>query len=136
MASSGPTRRDELLQRQPSEKDSTLAKALAPEEIRRGDYVTPLEEIAEWPSFFWCVDSTLLPCDKPVRIRFKPSCGGVPLRVMDVCLPFVLVKLPRGDRRTLDVRKCQVARLGESYARAAWKAFKNAKPVGALLSRL
>lgn len=109
---------------QPSHADSTLAKALAPEEIRPGDYVTLLDEIAELPSFFWCADAATLPYDEPVRIRFRPQGGGVPLKVQSVCLPFVLVKHPRGEWRTLDVRTCRLARLHRSYARSAWKAHK------------
>jgi hypothetical protein len=88
--------------------------------------VTLLDEIAELPSFLWCADAALLPLDAPVRIRILPSCGGVPLRVRRVCLPYVLVKHPCGQGRTLDVRKCRLARLEKRYARAAWKTYKSA----------
>jgi hypothetical protein len=125
MASSRPNSSDELLGRQPSKRGSTLAKALAPEEIRRGDFV---EEIVELPSCFWCADSALLPHDEPVRIRFVPSCGGIPLRVARVCLPFVLVKHPCGRICTLDIRR--VARLAKRYARRAWKEYKKTKRSG------
>ena len=50
---------------------ATLAKALAPEEIRSGDFVTPLYVIAEVPSYWWCAESWNQPLDEPVRIRFK-----------------------------------------------------------------
>jgi hypothetical protein len=129
MASSGPTECDELLEQQSSKKSSTLAKPLAPEEIRCGDYVTPLEEIAEWPSFFWCDELYQQSREQPIRIRMRPSWGGVPLRVVQVCLPFVLVKQPCGSGRTLDVRKVRIARLAKRYARAAWKSFKKSGQV-------
>ncbi len=103
---------------------ATLAKALAPEDVRPGDYVTPLVEVAEVPSFYWDADATTLPRDEPVRIRFVPAGGGVPLRVKGVCLPFVLVKYPCGRREALDVRRCRLARLDRHYAAAAWKAYK------------
>ena len=32
----------------------TLSKTLAPEDLRRGLYVTLLNEVHEIPSFFWC----------------------------------------------------------------------------------
>jgi hypothetical protein len=105
-----------------------LAKALAPEEIRSGDYVTPLDEIAELPSFLWCADATIVPHDQPVRIRFTSPSGGVPLKVKSVCLPFVLVRHPQGERRMLDVRKCRLARLDRTHARAAWKAIRQQRP--------
>jgi hypothetical protein len=106
-----------------------LAKALAPEEIRKGQFVTPLDDIAELPSFFWCADAALLPHDQLVRIRFCSSRAGVPLKVKRLCLPFVLVKPPRGKRFALDVRKCRLARLGSEYAQQAWRAYKKSAPV-------
>jgi len=106
--------------------EATLAKALAPEEIRRGDFVTPLHHIAEVPSFFWFTESWTLPVDQPVRIRYTSQSDGLPLKVKSLCLPFVLVKMASGERRTLDVRTCQLARLDRGYAKRAWKSYKKA----------
>jgi hypothetical protein len=103
---------------------STLAKALAPEDICAGDFVAILHVVAELPSFLWCADPSTWPAREPVRIQFVPEAGGVPLRVKSVCLPFVLVKLPFGDEKSLDVRRCQLARLDRAYAKRAWKAHK------------
>jgi hypothetical protein len=107
---------------------STLARTLAPEEIRRGDFVTLLSVTYEVPSYFWDADAVTLPRDEPVRIRCMAERSGVPLKVRGVCLPFVLVKEPRGERSTLDVRKCRLAKLDPSYAADAWKAYKKARP--------
>ena len=104
--------------------EATLAKVLAPEEVRTGDFVTPLFVIAEVPSFWWQGEEWNLPHDQPVRIRLTPTCGGVPLKVNSVCLPFVLAKSPAGDRSTLDLRNCQLARLDRLHAKLAWKAYK------------
>jgi hypothetical protein len=109
---------------QPSEDGSTLARALAPEDVRSGDYVALLYEIYDYPSFYWCADSTLLPPDQPVRIRVAPGDESIPLKVKSVCLPFVLVTMPSRGKRTLDLRKCRLARLDKKYAAAAWKAYK------------
>jgi hypothetical protein len=119
MATSGQTDRIHTRAAQ-----ATLAKALAPEEVRLGDFVTPLFVIAEVPSYWWCADDWSLPRGEPVRIRFMPPCDGVPLKVKSVCLPFVLVKTPAGEQSTLDMRKCQLARLDKSHAKRAWKAYK------------
>jgi hypothetical protein len=107
-----------------SAAEATLAKALAPEDIRPGDFVTPLFMIAEVPSYWWWGESWNLPHDQPVRIRFTSNCDGMPLRVKSVCLPFVLAKTPAGEQGTLDLRKCQLARLDQSHAKRAWKAYK------------
>ena len=114
---------------QPSPKSSTLAKTLAPEEVRPGEFVTLLREYAEVPSFYWCRDNTLLAPEEPVRIRLIPTTCGEPLKVKAVCLPFVLVKHPSGAERSLDLRKCRVARLANRYASVAWKAYKKVKPL-------
>lgn len=104
--------------------EATLAKALAPEDIRPGDFVTPLFVVTEMPSYWWNGGAWDLPYDQPVRIRLTCNCDGMPARVKSICLPFVLTKSPSGDESTLDLRKCQLARLDQRYARLAWKAYK------------
>src|SRR5215210_4704821 len=104
--------------------NATLAKALAPEDIRPGDFVTPLFTITELPSFWWSGESWNLPHDQPVRIRLTYNCDGMPVRVKSVCLPFVLTKSPAGEQSTIDLRKCHVARLDRVYAKRAWKAYR------------
>lgn len=103
---------------------ATLAKALAPEDVRPGDFVTPLHVIAEVPSYYWCDDCWTLPRDELVRIRYTPTGSGLPLKVKSVCLPFVLAKHAFGERITIDLRQCQLARLNRRYAKRAWKAYK------------
>ena len=105
--------------------DTTLAKALAPEEVYAGDYVALLHEIYELPSFLWCGDSTLSPREELVRIQVVPEEGGMPLKVQSVCLPYVLVKNPKGQRQMLDIRRLKLARLDRKFAKVAWKANRN-----------
>jgi hypothetical protein len=107
-----------------SAAEATLAKSLAPEEIRRGDFVTPLHVVAEMPSWFWFCETWTLPVDEPVRVRFMASNGGQPTKVMSICLPFVLVRTPTGERQALDIRRVQLARLNPRYAKRTWKAQK------------
>lgn len=104
--------------------DTTLAKALAPEDIHPGDYVGLLYVVYELPSFLWCTDATISPREELVRIQFVPEHGGVPLKVISVCLPYVLVKRPRGQQQTLDVRRSKLARLDANFAKIAWKALR------------
>jgi len=104
--------------------ETTLAKALAPEEIRPGDFVSRLYEVFEFPTFLWCCDSMLTPRDQPVRMRFVPFREPLPLKVKAVCLPFVLTAKPDGKQLTLDVRSSRLARLDPRYARVAWDAYR------------
>jgi hypothetical protein len=102
----------------------SLAKALAPEEIRVGDFVSPLHVFYDFPSFFWCSDSAIQRREETVRICYLPESGGVPLKVKSLCLPFVLVKKADGTQQTLDIRKVRLARLDTKFAKAAWKKCK------------
>jgi hypothetical protein len=99
----------------------SLAKPLAPEEIRIGDFVSPLHVFYDFPSFLWCGDSAIQRREETVRICYLPESGGVPLKVKSVCLPFVLVKKADGTQQTLDIRKVRLARLNLRFAKAAWK---------------
>jgi len=112
--------------REPGSTDVTMAKVLAPEDVRAGDYVALLQVVEEIWSFFWC-GGIGMSRDEPVRVPFIPENGGVPLRVCSVCLPFILVKAPTGDFRYLDVRQHRLARLNRAHARAAWKASKKSR---------
>src|SRR5436305_1985225 len=101
--------------------DTALARPLAPEDLRRGDFVGILHEVMELPSWFWSCDSHVLPPHEPVRVTYRSDHGGTPLKVKALCLPFVFVKLPSGQHRTLDVRQHQLVRLDGRYARIVWK---------------
>lgn len=109
---------------QPNDTRSTLARFLAPEDVRPGDFVALLDEMHELPSFWWCLDSALQAGDRLVRLRMLPTNESLPLRVKSICLPFVLTKEPSGQSRTLDLRRCHIARLDRTFATTAWKAYK------------
>lgn len=104
--------------------EPTLAKPLAPEDVRAGDFVAILDWMFEAPSFFWC-DSSQWQQEDVVRFRFLPHRELLgPLRVESACLPFLLVESPCGDCRTLDLRQVRLARLDRQYGRRAWKKLK------------
>lgn len=109
---------------QTSTHDASLARPLAAEDLRCGDFVSILHEVVEYPSFFWSCDPELWPPGEPVRMRLRPSDGGTPLKVKAICLPFVFVKSPCGKHRTLDVRQQHLVRLSREYARRVWDAMR------------
>lgn len=67
------------------------------------------------------------PGDSLSRQR-EPTARQVPLKVRAICLPFVFVKLPSGEFKTIDVRLVKLARVKRKYARMVWKAHKPPTP--------
>jgi hypothetical protein len=105
-----------------TETHCELAKTLAAEDVRRGDFVSILYEIVELPSYYWwCSDTWALPPEQPVRLKWRTTDCGLPLKVKAVCLPFVFVKKPCGQHRTLDMRHHALVRLTPQYGRTVWK---------------
>ncbi len=100
---------------------ATTAATVAPEDLRRGDYIAVLSEIVEVPSFFWS-DSLSAARSELVRLRRLPTEDRVPLKVKAICLPFLFVKPPVGPHQTLDVRLVSLVRLEKRYAKHVWKA--------------
>ena len=101
-------------------ENTTVAASVAPEDLKIGDFVAVLNEVIEYPSFFW-FDLDATNRDELVRIRYIPSGSGMPLKVKAICLPFVFVKPPIGQSETVDIRKVQLVRLNERYGKTVWK---------------
>lgn len=101
----------------------TLARALAPEEIRPGSYVAVLHYVCQWLPCA-SLEDPLQRRTEPFRIAFVPFKRPVPLKVIDVCVPFVLVKRPDRTERVIDVRRYRLAGLDTRFARRARKALR------------
>jgi hypothetical protein len=106
--------------------DTVLARVVAPEDLCADDFVAVLNEVIEFPSYLWHCDSFVLPPQEPVRVQRQAPDNGLPLRIVDVCLPFVFVKRPSGQHETLDLRRCQFVKLNRGYAKRVWKALARA----------
>jgi hypothetical protein len=102
---------------------SSIAAMVAPEDLRRGDFVAVLSEIVELPSFLW---TETIPSGRSelVRVRRLPTEDRAPLKVKAICLPFIFVKLPSGQFQTIDVRLANLVRLEKRYAKAVWKTLR------------
>ncbi len=100
---------------------TNVAARIVGEDIKRGDYVSVLNEIFELPSFLWCCTSSTLPPDEPVRSRYMSREAGQPFKVIVVCLPFVYARRPLGKLHTFDTRRHQLVRLDSESGRSVWK---------------
>lgn len=108
------------------DRNATLAKPLAPEDVRPGDYVAVLDEEYECPASCWYLDPPEHG-ETVIRLRLRHREPSAPLRVMDACLPFVYVKPPKGEGQTLDLRAVRLARLDRDYAERVCEAIQPKK---------
>jgi hypothetical protein len=99
---------------------ASLAASVAPEDLSCGEFVAVLNELFEFPSYLW-FDSVPGERSQLVRLWHIPAVSGLPLKVKAICLPFVFVKSPIGQCETIDVRRAQLVRLNEGYAKRVWK---------------
>lgn len=109
--------------------DTTITRAIrsiGPEDLREDDYVAITATTVEYIAF-WC-DEPWQPSPPVRRARITPETSGVPYRVVRVCVPFVLVRDPKGRHHTLDVRRHELAKLDESYAKKAFKCLERGGP--------
>lgn len=97
---------------------------LAPEDIARGDFVTILAQLSEYPTFHWCPDLGSQSPDELIRIWWHIRPDHEIHKVVAICLPLLLVKNSAGEYSQLDVRQYQLARLARGYARLVWKKTK------------
>lgn len=105
----------------PHDDPTTLAKTLAPEDVRRGDYVAVLDTEYEFPKIVWQCDSGAWGESQVIRVRLRPREGEPLLRVYEVCVPFVFVEPPNGAPSTIDLRSSRIARLDPDCAVRVWK---------------
>ena len=91
-----------------TDSNNLTARCLAPEDIQRGMYVSTIKDIDRH------VNTT------PMPITWLPDDEVAPMRVLQVCLPFVLVKAVDGNQRTLDVRRYRLAQLSDQFGREAF----------------
>lgn len=103
---------------------TSVAAIVAPEDLRRGDFVAALSVIVELPSFLWAETLSSDRCEL-VRLRRLPTEGRVPMKVKAICLPFVFVKLPCGAFQTIDIRLTSLVRLDQCYAKTVWKTLQS-----------
>ena len=107
-------------------RDTHISRALAPEDIRPGDYIAPLHVVVEHMRLPWECSSAST-ANELVRTLQLPG-GTTPVLVQAVCLPFVLVQTAKGRHCTLDVRRYRLARVSETFGRHVFAQFAAEKP--------
>ena len=101
------------------------ARAVAPEDLKRGVYVALLSMVVEESPLIMAGDWA---ASRPELARFAylPSTAA-PMRVSAVSLPYVLVEMADGEHWTLDVRRYRLAMLPARYGRLAFGKLRGKK---------
>lgn len=105
--------------------DSQAVRRLAPEDIKPGQFVTIHKRTGE--VFYMasaCESAFVEPSVKVLRFGYTPEHSGLPFRVKEVCLPFVLASNPEGQFVTLDTRKMELVALSDGYGKEAFKSLR------------
>ena len=99
--------------------DAGMARALAPEDLRAGDYVYVLGELLE---VLPCIlDREAWKAPETVKLMVLPYSGKEPMKIVEVCLPVLLVKDKSGKCETIDARLFRFARLPVRFGRKVFK---------------
>lgn len=98
--------------------ESNIARNLAPEDIIPGIYVSVMHVVYQHVS--WFCDPEPWKKGEPATSLLLPDNGGRPLKVVEVCLPFVLVETAAGKHKTLDVRQYRLAKVSDRYGDAVF----------------
>ena len=98
-------------------REMILARSLAPEDILVGHFVMILQDQHQ----FLMGKCTPLGDTEysTLEIRMRPDETALPGKVVEVCLPFVVVQNHEEKTSVLDIRSNQLARVSESFGLAA-----------------
>lgn len=97
-----------------------ISRPLAPEDVQPEQYVFVFHIVEELLPF-WCLDENNWKKIEPLHFVLMPGREVAPLRVVEVCVPFVLVEQPDGNHRTLDLRRHRLARVSDRFGQRAFK---------------
>ena len=99
--------------------DAGLARAVAAEDLRAGDYIYVLGELLE---VLTCLlDREAWKAPETVKLMVLPHSGKEVMKIVEVCLPVLLVKDKSGKCETMDARLFRFARLPDRFGRKVFK---------------
>ncbi len=103
------------------------SRTVSPEDLAVGDYIAITRYVIEAPSFFWCCDETIRQREELAQIWLMPKDIQPPMKVLEVCLPFVLTKTVDRRHKLLDLRMLQLVRVDPRYGRKVRKLVRKNK---------
>jgi len=100
-------------------KENTLARSLAPEDIKAGTYVMVLH--SQHQIIMGKCSAIGEPEVVVVPVVMRPFWTELPAKVLAVSLPYVVVERPETKTEIIDTRCDRLARVPKSFAKAAIK---------------
>ncbi|MEX2216912.1 MAG: hypothetical protein WD768_22555 [Phycisphaeraceae bacterium] len=95
------------------------SRVIGPEDVKTDQFVTITHVMYELlPDECTSIPQRVI---DPLRVTLMCPCAGRPMKVVEVCLPFVLVKDPAGTHLTIDLRRYQIALLSNTFGRKAFR---------------
>lgn len=94
-----------------------MARSLAPEDILPGTYIMVLREQRELLHPVNPNEGDVSP--KVTRVSMRPSETLLPRMVVEVALPFVVVRNAQRSTEVLDIRGLELARVSKRFAKLA-----------------
>lgn len=104
----------------------TVARTLAPEDIAEGMYIAVLHEHESVIPMYLADNLFDVENLKPYHWRTIPE-KVRPMKVVGVCVPYVLAETTSGKSRLLDIRKTSLAGLSDQFGKVAFKRLRPKK---------
>lgn len=105
--------------------ERSISKLLAPEDIQRGMFVSILNVVIEHLPCSLFGEESRKPLELQRLLWLPDDDDELPLKIIEVCLPFVLVADPKEKIRTLDVRRYRLAQLSDDYGRKVFSLLRS-----------
>lgn len=90
-------------------------KQVGAEDLEVGEYITPVFEKHQFPSYLWDGDSTS--ASTPIEVTVRPKNAGIPYKIIEICVPFILGKCPKGKLQRFDLRGMDIGKVSRKYAK-------------------
>jgi hypothetical protein len=105
------------------DKEISIVRAVAPEDITPGTYVVELRRVTEMINY--CGLFGMSESEGPLRTSIEaiPDSGPRIMRVEAVAVPLVLIRRPNGRSFVLDLRRSKLGVVPAPFAEAVFKAF-------------
>ena len=93
---------------------ASACRAIHPEDLLAGDYVTVLQQTYQVATYAWCgIDTHQFPPNEPIEISLRGYFEA--LKVEDICFPFLLCTNNEGEVRVIDSSSNQLGKLAPSF---------------------